>query len=585
MTSGILIGQTVCTSVVVINRENTERIAAMKWNLNVVSQETVPSRDYDLIIYPVKINWNDFTYNYRTKIYIKHPARLFHFDLFVVPLADGKIIETISAAIKKGFNNAFTLFFKCSSYRDLAHQLTESEYISLLKTINDISSAKYIKQGSVPELEHVIDSENFRLGVLRSAHTFDAFLHGFKNSFHQDPIDDARVDFEIFTTLPGCFTALHLPISHKNHQHFQDRVHCLIGVNGVGKTQLLRGIIIGAANNFYNKNQWLPKTIFRDKDGQMLIDEESNIKFRYNFSAFSRVVAYTSDSESALPASSEIGGFDYSFFNMNDSSTGFSYDKHLSYLLASLYRSDADPLLNKWAIFESAVLDIAPASDLMIPVRSSFTDNIFILDKNNNKWVLVKNLSGEQRILDIFGMIDPSRDLCFLSRINNQPIKLSSGQRSFFRFILHFLTHAGMGTLLLIDEPETHLHPNLISEYMMLLYSILEKTKSIAIIATHSTYVVREAPTHCVHILKKSDGRTFLESVYMNTLGANVSSLSMAVFGDNTVSNYHRKISQEIASTSLPLNSIIEQYKDIFSLDMLIEIRARIESRDVLGDI
>ncbi|MCQ9186933.1 hypothetical protein KMT30_49420, partial [Streptomyces sp. IBSBF 2953] len=79
--------------------------------------------------------------------------------------------------------------------------------------------------------------------------------------------------------------------------------------------------------------------------------------------------------------------------------------------------------MNKWAIFESAVLDIAPASDLMIPVRSSFTDNIFILDKNNNKWVLVKNLSGEQRILDIFGMIDPSRDLCFLSRINNQPIK------------------------------------------------------------------------------------------------------------------------------------------------------------------
>ena len=504
-------------------------------------------------------------------------------DIYFIPLVGGVIQKTISDVTV--FDGAFTLFATSSSYKQLARAMSESDYFSLLKGINDISSFRHFNEANLDGYEKVIDSENFRFGVLRSANTFNAFIHGFKKSFNLEPETDARVDFEISTTLPGCVQSVRLKIEHKNHELFQDRIHCLIGVNGVGKTQLLNGIIMGAAKKFREENINLPSVSFLDKELQVLSDDSSSIEFKNLYPGFSRVVTYTSDSESALPVSTSIGGFDYSFFNMSDSRKEFSYDKHLSYLLASIYRSDVSAGFDKWDVLEKSISGIAPIASLMIPVKDSFTENIFIVDNNQKKWVLIRNLNGEQRILDIFGLIDPDRDLCFLSKTDSLPIKLSSGQRSFFRFVLHFLTNAGMGTLLLIDEPETHLHPNLISEYMILLYRILEATQSIAIIATHSAYVVREAPRHCVHILRRSEQRPYVESVYMNTLGANVSDISMSVFGDNTVSNYHRIIGGEVSRSNQSLEKIIDKYRDLFSLDMLVEIRARIEGRDNSGGI
>jgi energy-coupling factor transporter ATP-binding protein EcfA2 len=155
---------------------------------------------------------------------------------------------------------------------------------------------------------------------------------------------------------------------------------------------------------------------------------------------------------------------------------------------------------------------------------------------------------------------------------------MSSGQRSMFHFALHFLNMAGDGTLLIIDEPETYLHPNLVSDYMMLLYNILERTSSIAIIATHSVYVVREVPTHCVHILERKGKKATISRPYLQTLGANVAEISLAVFGDSTVDAYHRKVSESIAKANMPFEQIVEAYQDIFNVDMLMEIKDRISN-------
>ncbi|MHC5791870.1 AAA family ATPase, partial [Streptococcus pyogenes] len=69
---------------------------------------------------------------------------------------------------------------------------------------------------------------------------------------------------------------------------------------------------------------------------------------------------------------------------------------------------------------------------------------------------------------------------------------LSSGQLSFFKFALLACLHIENGSFVLLDEPETHLHPSMISDFITLLDNILERTGSYALIATHSTYFVRE---------------------------------------------------------------------------------------------
>jgi energy-coupling factor transporter ATP-binding protein EcfA2 len=180
--------------------------------------------------------------------------------------------------------------------------------------------------------------------------------------------------------------------------------------------------------------------------------------------------------------------------------------------------------------------------------------------------------------LDVFGTIDTLREPSFLAADSMRAINLSSGQRSMFHFALHFLTLAGQGTLLIIDEPETYLHPNLVSDYMMLLYKILERTSSVAIIATHSAYVVREVPNHCVHILERKGLSVSISRPYLQTLGANVAEISLAVFGDSTVDAYHRKISETIAKTNMPFDEVVAVYRDIFNIDMLMEIKDRISN-------
>ncbi|USN56073.1 MAG: AAA family ATPase [Candidatus Peribacteria bacterium] len=60
-------------------------------------------------------------------------------------------------------------------------------------------------------------------------------------------------------------------------------------------------------------------------------------------------------------------------------------------------------------------------------------------------------------------------------------------------------------SLLLFDEPETHLHPNMIFRLMKVLNKILETYDSYAIIATHSAIVIQQIPSKHVMVLKNED--------------------------------------------------------------------------------
>ena len=63
---------------------------------------------------------------------------------------------------------------------------------------------------------------------------------------------------------------------------------------------------------------------------------------------------------------------------------------------------------------------------------------------------------------------------------------------------LAFLERAGLltaGTLLVIDEPETHQHPQWIVMYAKMLMWLLQNRKMRILLATHSAYLVRALQT------------------------------------------------------------------------------------------
>jgi len=105
---------------------------------------------------------------------------------------------------------------------------------------------------------------------------------------------------------------------------------------------------------------------------------------------------------------------------------------------------------------------------------------------------------------------------------------LSSGERTFLSFGLRGAARLITGSMLIMDEPETHLHPNLVAGFMRILAKLLTETKSIAIIATHSPFVVRELPGRCVHIVDFDEDRVpSIGSAFLRTLGASIDQRSV----------------------------------------------------------
>jgi len=56
-------------------------------------------------------------------------------------------------------------------------------------------------------------------------------------------------------------------------------------------------------------------------------------------------------------------------------------------------------------------------------------------------------------------------------------------------------------SLILFDEPETHLHPNMIFKLLKVMYSLLDDNNSYLIIETHSPIVLQQIPSKNVQII------------------------------------------------------------------------------------
>lgn len=185
---------------------------------------------------------------------------------------------------------------------------------------------------------------------------------------------------------------------------------------------------------------------------------------------------------------------------------------------------------------------------------------------------------GEEERLERFSSVDVREEPVRV--VGDQAFPLSSGELAFVRFAAIASLFIENSSLLLFDEPETHLHPNFISQFVAVLDSLLEQTGSAAIIATHSVYFVREAFQDQVRVLRSGEDDEIEVIVpRLRTFGADVGSISQFVFGEGEPSRLARQIERRIAESGEPWESVFEEYRDELSLDLLSGIRAEVEAR------
>lgn len=122
--------------------------------------------------------------------------------------------------------------------------------------------------------------------------------------------------------------------------------------------------------------------------------------------------------------------------------------------------------------------------------------------------------------------------------------RLSSGHKIVLLTLSRLVEKVEERTLVLIDEPECHLHPPLLSAMTRAISDLMVKRNGVAIIATHSPIVLQEVPASCVWILDRTASASQADRPEEETFSESVGILSRSVFRlELSQSGYHRVLS------------------------------------------
>lgn len=122
---------------------------------------------------------------------------------------------------------------------------------------------------------------------------------------------------------------------------------------------------------------------------------------------------------------------------------------------------------------------------------------------------------------------------------------LSSGHKIVLLTLTRLVEKVEERTLVLIDEPESHLHPPLLSALTRALSELMVDRNGVAIVATHSPVVLQEVPKSCVWILSRSGSVWKAERPTIQTFAEGVGVLSREVFRlELTESGYHNLLAE-----------------------------------------
>lgn len=119
----------------------------------------------------------------------------------------------------------------------------------------------------------------------------------------------------------------------------------------------------------------------------------------------------------------------------------------------------------------------------------------------------------------------------------------SSGHKVVLLTMTRLVELVSERTLVLIDEPETHLHPPLVASFIRALSWLLSTRNGVALLATHSPVVVQEVPQDCVSLFFRTGVNVEISRPEIETFAENVGLLTREIFRvEVTESGYHALI-------------------------------------------
>lgn len=257
--------------------------------------------------------------------------------------------------------------------------------------------------------------------------------------------------FDFSMQIKGAPSAHEVDVDYSAHNGLPNRTIAWVGRNGTGKTTALAALVAGL----------MPPQVFSKESISDLprASVESDVEI-------SRLITISYNVFDEFPLPRPPG-------EKAPRVDGIAYKSRASYKYCGL--RNAKGVVNTDEV--KAMLDEA-----LEPVVQG--DRMDILRKT------LETLLGPAIANDLTSDDDDGRTLAIRC--------LSAGQRLVAAIFSNIIGFIEEGSLLLIDEPETNLHPGLLSTFIAALNETLDEFDSYAIVATHSPIVLQQVPSRYV---------------------------------------------------------------------------------------
>lgn len=534
--------------------------------------------DEHFIISPINGKWNNFKYHVRAKLlYFRpaHPAPIsFSISIqFAEPdgISDLKIPSDTASEdeyaiieISEFPKDFISLLERVSDYFRLTKELGVQRARRLLHDLHDASILAHLYPRS--KSARILGNQAIGIDILRGNDAYFAYRNGYKHVLginRREELTRRMPSFSLSFRLKGFRLPHSLCFTFEPGKIASGRISVLIGRNGVGKSQSLLKIIEVLKKGPEDKvlrNEIVPST-------------KTSTLLHADYPEINKILVFSSASDDPFPRRPQgFEGLEYQYVNLiPDRTVEARYTKSV----VDIISSDL-PILNttRTRLLSKFLFSVLKIKNLYLPLSARGV-HLPSTEIDKKHYIDLRTFSSlnEHSRQAAFSFIDTSRPIKLLDN-DGSVLRLSSGQKVFLSLLLNILAFLENGSLVLLEEPENHLHPNYISEFVSLLDDLLESTNSCAIVATHSVYVVREVERESVQVIEVDEkNNVYVDKPMLQTFAGSTDKISTYVFGDPTVEKLHERLFREKFQGEKSIQKIIDEYADVLSSEALIYIR------------
>jgi len=442
-------------------------------------------------------------------------------------------------------DNFFSLGQDADYYQNVVNLLSNEMAINLFNALGDVAF-------DVNRLQLAENERVFTTSLLRSVNRTSI-----ENQFKRILNGGAALtgyDFSYEKVANERYSGIKVKFTVRPNSKPSSNIHILIGRNGIGKTTLLNNMV------------------------DALLPDRGAIEETGSFFATQSPIGETTlqDDYFAGVVSVSFSAFD-PFTPPQDQPNARAGMRYFYVGLKKRVTQEGDDL---WGLKDKDGLCLDFTSSLKM---------CFALSAKRGRWInAIAKLESDSnfsemnlcQLADIYDGDLTEDKIIFSNSAATLFARMSSGHAIVLLTMTKLVETIEEKTLVLLDEPESHLHPPLLSAFTRALSDLLMNRNGVAIIATHSPVVLQEVPRSCVSILRRTRLIMNVDRPESETFAENVGVLTREIFGlEVSKSGFHALLEHSVAEGK-SFEEVEQEYQHQLGFEGRAILRSMVAIRD-----